>query len=88
VFKRNSAEVCGPRNISTARSATDCPGRPRRRPRLCSKRTTRLPLPSNTRLRDLRLSTAVRTSASVASMTGERAVFWLQPATSAFSDSG
>ena len=33
-------------------------------------------------------STAVSTSASVASITGSRAVFWLQPATSAFSDSG
>ena len=31
---------------------------------------------------------AVSTSASVASMTGTRAVFWLQPATSAFRLSG
>ena len=88
LFRRSSAVVCGPRSISTASNATDCPGRPSRRPRLCSKRTTRLPLPSNTRLRALRPSTAVITSASVASMTGDRAVFWLQPATSAFSDSG
>ena len=55
---------------------------------LCSKRTTRLPLPSNTRLSAFSPSTAVSTSASVALITGSRAVFWLQPATSEFSDSG
>jgi len=58
------------------------------RPMLCSNLTTRLPLPSNTRLRPFKPSMAVSSSASVASMTGLRAVFWLQPSVSEFSDSG
>ena len=47
-----------------------------------------LPLTSITRCRCFKLSTTPSTSASLASITGARAVFWLQPATSAFSDSG
>ena len=88
LLARNSAEVCGPRSISTVSSATGAGGRSSTRGRLCSNFTTRLPLPSKTRLSDFSPSTAAITSASVASMTGSRAVFWLQPATSAFSDSG
>ena len=87
-FSRNSAAVCGPRSISTANSATADSGTPWTRPRLCSNLITRLLLPSNTRLRPFRPSRAVSTSASVASITGARAVFWLQPATSVLSDSG
>ena len=55
---------------------------------LCSKRGTRLLLPSITRLRRFRPSMASSTSDSVTFITGERAVFWLQPAVSALSDSG
>ena len=55
---------------------------------LCSNLTTRLPLPSKTRLSPFRPSMAASTAASTASVIGCRAVFWLQPATSAFSDKG
>ena len=72
---RSSAEVCGPRSISVVSSATDAAGTPSTRAMLCSKRTTRLPLPSNTRLRPFSPSTAISTSASVALITGSRAVF-------------
>ena len=74
--------------VNAVSNATDAAGRPSARGRLCSNFTTRLPLPSNTRLSDFNPSTAVITSASLALMTGSRAVFWLQPATNAFSDSG
>jgi hypothetical protein len=87
-FSRSSAAVCGPRSISTASSATAWLGTLRPRAALCSNLTTRLLLPSKVRLMLFSPSTAVSTSASVASITGLRAVFWLQPATSAFSDSG
>ena len=69
-------------------NATAWLGTPSTRPTLCSKRGTRLLLPSNTRLRRLRPSMASITSDSVTFITGERAVFWLQPAVSALSDSG
>ena len=49
---------------------------------------TRPPLLSNSRLMDFRPSTAVSSSASVAAITGSRVVFWLQPASSEFIDSG
>jgi hypothetical protein len=55
---------------------------------LWSKRSTRLPLTSTTKWRRLSSSRACSTVGSSSSITGWRAVFWLQPATSALSDSG
>ena len=52
------------------------------------KTVTRLLLPSKARLMRLRPSTAASTSASLALITGSRAVFWLQPATRVLRDSG
>ena len=85
---RSSARVCGPRSISTAKSAAAGVGTFRPRAAFCSYLLTRPPLLSNTRLMLFSPSMAASTSASLASVTGSRAVFWLQPATSELSDNG
>ena len=85
---RSSAEVCGPRSISTASSASAWPGMPYTRFMLCSKRATRLPLTLFTRLIALSSSRAAATSDSPAFITGSRAVFWFTPSVRLFSDIG
>ncbi|MNY39961.1 hypothetical protein D3C86_1746730 [compost metagenome] len=88
MLRRSSAAVCGPRSNSVDSSAADWLGTPSTLAMFCSKRGTRLLLPSNTRLSDFRPSIAVRISSSDTLITGDRAVFWLQPAASALSESG
>ena len=75
-------------SLSTASRAEAWVGMPRIFSRRCSNRLTRLPLISLISQWPLRTSSAWTISLSLASMTGFRLVFWLQPACRALTESG